>query len=57
MVGDSNVGKTSIMKCFCEGGPQNLKNIRNTVGLDYGEKVVSIKGKNVLVQIWDTAGQ
>lgn len=56
LVGDSNVGKTSIMKAFCEGPPA-LKNIRNTVGLDYGQRVLSIKGKNVLVQIWDTAGQ
>ena len=57
LVGDSGVGKTAIMRTFTEGHSDNLKNLKSTVGLDYGDRVVSLKGKNVLVQMWDTAGQ
>lgn len=57
LVGDSGVGKTAIMRTFTEGNPNNIKNLKSTVGLDYGDRVVGLKGKNVLVQVWDTAGQ
>lgn len=57
LVGDSNVGKTSIMRCFCYPGNEQFNKIKSTIGLDYGERIINIKGKNVLVQIWDTAGQ
>ena len=56
LVGDCNVGKTSIMEAFCH--PNNhFRNARPTLGLDYAERTVSIKGRDVLVQLWDTAGQ
>ena len=57
LVGDSCVGKTSIMHAFCYPHQHSLKNVKSTVGLDYAERIVSIKGRNVLVQMWDTAGQ
>ena len=57
LIGDTNVGKTSIMRRFCKPEASDFDGIRNTIGLDYGERVLGIKGKNVLVQMWDTAGQ
>ena len=57
LVGDSNVGKTSIMQAFCNPNQQEFRNVKPTIGLDYSERTVSIKGKDVLVQLWDTAGQ
>ena len=57
LVGDTNVGKTSIMKAFTEPGSEHYKKARNTVGLEYGERIVVLKGKKVMVQMWDTAGQ
>jgi small GTP-binding protein len=57
LIGDSNVGKTSIMRKFCKPEASDLESIPSSVGLDYAERIISIQGKNVLVQIWDTAGQ
>ena len=57
LIGDSSVGKTSFIQTFCEPGSIPVRNIRSTVGLDYGERIIPINGKNVLVQLWDTAGQ
>lgn len=57
LVGDSNVGKTSIMQAFCHPNQHQFKNVKGTVGLDYAQRIANIKGRNVLVQIWDTAGQ
>lgn len=55
LIGDSNVGKTSIMRQFCERAFNEKE--KSTVGLDYGERIISINEKNVLIQLWDTAGQ
>ena len=35
LVGDANVGKTSIMRRFCHQDSFDSDNIRSTVGLDY----------------------
>ena len=56
LIGDSNVGKTSILHCFCNPDTP-LTKTKPTIGLDYGERLVELKGKKVLVQLWDTAGQ
>jgi len=55
LVGDCSVGKTSIMQAFCR--PHHHSTPRPTIGLDYAERTVSIKGRDVRVQLWDTAGQ
>ena len=57
LVGDSSVGKTSIIRTFCHpDAPPPLK-MTSTIGLDYSERILNIKGRNVMVQLWDTAGQ
>ena len=55
ILGDSNVGKTSILLRFCDGkyDPESL----TTVGLDYKKKFIKKKNKNIKLNICDTAGQ
>lgn len=55
LIGDSNVGKTSILRQFCHHAFSEKE--LTTVGLDYGERIISISDRNVMIQLWDTAGQ
>jgi small GTP-binding protein len=55
IIGDSNVGKTSILNQFCQRNFNDRE--QNTIGLDYGERIININERNVLIQLWDTAGQ
>ncbi|XP_062858844.1 ras-related protein Rab-19 [Trichomycterus rosablanca] len=54
-VGDSNVGKTSIISSL-ESGDFKDK-MQNTIGVDFIVHTMDIDGKTVKMQIWDTAGQ
>lgn len=55
LIGDSYVGKTSLIIRFCEDKyePNGLA----TVGIDTKTKYFKRKDKKVELQIWDTAGQ
>lgn len=56
LLGDSTVGKSSILKYFCEGrfSPQSDP----TVGVDFYTRLVEVRpGIRVKLQLWDTAGQ
>jgi len=55
LIGDSGVGKTSFMNRFCSDKFKH--NIQCTVGLDYGQKVIKISERKIMIQLWDTAGQ
>ena len=55
-LGQSGVGKTSLVSCFCFGGNRD-DGPMETVGIDYFSKAVSVGGDTVKLQIWDTAGQ
>jgi Ras-related protein Rab-18 len=55
LVGDSNVGKTSLLLRFTIDDFK--ENIRSTVGVDLKVKLVTINGKKLKVTLWDTAGQ
>lgn len=55
LLGDSSVGKTSLVEQFCNGNaPQNLP---STIGSMCYDSVIQSKNQNVQLQIWDTAGQ
>ena len=55
IIGDSTVGKTSILSRFVNGTFN--ANYLATVGLDNFTKDETIDDKNVHIKIWDTAGQ
>ncbi|CAM6054572.1 unnamed protein product [Sphagnum tenellum] len=57
VVGNGNVGKTSMIRQFCKG--QYCNNYKKTIGVDFLEKHQYIKGleEEVKLMLWDTAGQ
>lgn len=55
-LGDSMVGKTSIIRQYSEGLFSD--NCISTIGVDFRSKMVNYKEKvNILIKVWDTAGQ
>lgn len=55
LIGDTGVGKTSLISRFIEGN--FYPNHEYTIGVEYGSKTISIGNKKIKLQIWDTAGQ
>jgi Ras-related protein Rab-18 len=56
LVGDSGVGKTSMLLRFVEGEWQDGET-RSTVGVDLKVKMMNFRGTKLKLTIWDTAGQ
>jgi GTPase SAR1 family protein len=58
LIGDSTVGKSSLLKYFTEGTNAQLNLCDATVGVDFYARLVQIKpNMRVKLQLWDTAGQ
>ena len=55
LLGDSSVGKSSIIEKYCKN--EFLPNYIATIGIDFQMKDLNINNKKVKLQIWDTAGQ
>lgn len=55
IIGDSNVGKSSLMTKFIYDSMIN--DYESTVGVDFGSKIIDVNNKKIKLQIWDTAGQ
>lgn len=55
MIGDSGVGKTSLISRFVRNKFHEA--YISTLSIDFQEKEIFVKGKNTHLQIWDTAGQ
>jgi len=55
MAGDGNVGKTSLVRRFCEGKFSESR--VTTIGVDFQTKVVQLPDITVKLSIWDMAGQ
>lgn len=53
--GDSNVGKTSLIRRYCEG--QFDESRITTLGVDFQTKLVMVGDTQVKLSIWDVAGQ
>ncbi|CAL1297706.1 unnamed protein product [Larinioides sclopetarius] len=56
LVGDSGVGKTSLLVQF-DQGKFHTGSFSATVGIGFTNKVVNVDDTKVKLQIWDTAGQ
>ena len=54
-IGESGVGKTSILRRFVEN--KFLKNHLATIGIDFKTKTLTINDQEIKLKIWDTAGQ
>jgi small GTP-binding protein len=54
-VGDIAVGKTSIIYRLLEN--KFKENYEPSIGVDFCSKSIRYKGKNIKLQIWDSAGQ
>uniref|UniRef100_A0A8C9ZDF8 Calcium release activated channel regulator 2A n=1 Tax=Sander lucioperca TaxID=283035 RepID=A0A8C9ZDF8_SANLU len=55
LVGNSSVGKTSLLKRFCDDCFHS--DTSATVGIDYSVKTIAVDNSQVALQLWDTAGQ
>ncbi|XP_056273683.1 EF-hand calcium-binding domain-containing protein 4B isoform X2 [Pseudoliparis swirei] len=55
LVGNSSVGKTSLLRRFCDGCFHPGSSA--TVGIDYSVKTIAVDNSQVALQLWDTAGQ
>ncbi|KAH0791578.1 Ras family protein [Histomonas meleagridis] len=54
-IGNSAVGKTSIINQYTFGS--SSEDHQPTVGIDFFAKQINVDGKQIRLQIWDTAGQ
>ena len=55
LLGETGVGKTSIMHRFAKNKYEDLKS--STIGIDYETKIIKYKDKSYKIQLFDTAGQ
>eukprot|EP01064_Diplonema_japonicum_P000232 TRINITY_DN1016_c0_g1_i1.p1 TRINITY_DN1016_c0_g1~~TRINITY_DN1016_c0_g1_i1.p1 ORF type:complete len:205 (+),score=37.07 TRINITY_DN1016_c0_g1_i1:67-681(+) len=55
IIGDCGTGKSCILHMFTEG--RFLEDQTHTIGVEFGAKIIKVMGKDVKLQIWDTAGQ
>ncbi|XP_017274369.1 ras and EF-hand domain-containing protein homolog isoform X2 [Kryptolebias marmoratus] len=55
LVGNSSVGKTSLLQRFCDD--RFHPGTSATVGIDYSVKTITVDNSKVALQMWDTAGQ
>ncbi|KPI88981.1 putative ras-related rab-4 [Leptomonas seymouri] len=55
VIGDSGSGKSCLLHRFIED--TFSEDQTQTIGIEYGAKIVDLGGARVKLQIWDTAGQ
>eukprot|EP00929_Paragymnodinium_shiwhaense_P112608 TRINITY_DN80865_c0_g1_i1.p1 TRINITY_DN80865_c0_g1~~TRINITY_DN80865_c0_g1_i1.p1 ORF type:complete len:208 (+),score=48.38 TRINITY_DN80865_c0_g1_i1:60-683(+) len=55
VIGDSGVGKSSILLRFCEDDFNEKQ--ASTIGVDFKTKHIQIRGQKLKLAVWDTAGQ
>jgi small GTP-binding protein len=55
IAGDGNVGKTSLVRRYCEGKFETSRVA--TIGVDFQTQVVDLPTGSVKLSIWDMAGQ
>ncbi|CAE7553728.1 rab-18 [Symbiodinium sp. CCMP2592] len=55
IIGDSGVGKSSILLRFCDDEFNEKQ--ASTIGVDFKTKFLQVRGKKLKLALWDTAGQ
>ena len=54
LIGDTNVGKSALLRQFSHGTYQSLHEL--TIGVELDCKVLQVGNKKIKLHIWDTAG-
>lgn len=54
LIGDTNVGKSALLRQFCHGTFQSLHEL--TIGVELDFKIIQVYDKNIKLHVWDTAG-
>ncbi|RKP15400.1 P-loop containing nucleoside triphosphate hydrolase protein [Piptocephalis cylindrospora] len=57
LIGNSNVGKSSILLRFTDDSFLPQEETSATIGVDFKVKMMELEGKKYKLTIWDTAGQ
>ncbi|CAL8101104.1 unnamed protein product [Calicophoron daubneyi] len=55
IIGDTGVGKSCLLLQFTDKRFQPVHDL--TIGVEFGARMINIGGKQIKLQIWDTAGQ
>jgi Ras-related protein Rab-2A len=55
IIGDTGVGKSCLLLQFADRRFRPDHDL--TIGVEFGSRLVSVDGKDIKLQIWDTAGQ
>lgn len=55
VVGNGAVGKSSLIQRYCKG--IFTTDYKKTIGVDFLERELSLRGRDVRLMLWDTAGQ
>ena len=55
LIGDSFVGKTSLLLKYCDG--QFPEAHMATIGVEFKDKIINVGKWQIRLQIWDTSGQ
>merc|ERR1712093_751894 len=55
IIGDTGVGKSCLLLQFTDKRFQPAHDL--TIGVEFGARMITIEGKQIKLQIWDTAGQ
>ncbi|KAF9392475.1 Ras- protein Rab-2A [Podila verticillata] len=55
IIGDTGVGKSCLLLQFTDKRFQPAHDL--TIGVEFGARFVTVAGKQIKLQIWDTAGQ
>ena len=54
-IGDSSVGKSSLITRFCTG--KFKPGLKSTIGVDFHTRSLVVEDQSICLQCWDTAGQ
>lgn len=55
IIGDTGVGKSCLLLQFTDKRFQPVHDL--TIGVEFGARMITIDGRQIKLQIWDTAGQ
>lgn len=55
ILGDGSAGKSSIVQSFVDDGFKSV--YKQTIGIDFHEKMADLRGKIVSMRVWDIGGQ